>query len=97
MNKLVGLKSKMYLMLSDDGKESNSTKRVHIAIEFNEFRDTSSNKKLVRNKMKRIQSTKHKIGTKEINKISLSVSDDKRFVLNDGIYTLVYFLRELRK
>ena len=32
MNKFVGLKSKMYSMLSDDGKESNSAKGVHIAI-----------------------------------------------------------------
>ena len=32
MNKFVGLKSKMYSMLSDGGKESNSTKGVHIAI-----------------------------------------------------------------
>ena len=30
--KFVGLKSKMYSMLSDDGKESNLTKGVHIAI-----------------------------------------------------------------
>ena len=41
--------------------------------------------------MKRIQSKKHKIGTYEINKIQLSCFDDKRFVLNDGIYTLAYF------
>ena len=47
--------------------------------------------------MKRIQSKKHKIGTCEIDKISLSVFDDKRFVLNDGIHTLAYFHRELRK
>ena len=47
--------------------------------------------------MKRIQSKKHKIGTYEIKKISLSVFDDKRFVLDDGIYTLTYFHRELKK
>ena len=47
--------------------------------------------------MKRIQSKKHKTGTYEINIISLSVFDDKRFVLNDGIHTLAYFHRELRK
>ena len=47
--------------------------------------------------MKRIQSKKHKIGTYEINKISLSVFDDKRFILDDGIYTLSYFHRELKK
>ena len=47
--------------------------------------------------MKRIQSKKHKIGTYEINKISLSCFDNKRFVLDDGIHTLAYFHRELKK
>ena len=41
--------------------------------------------------MKRIQSKKHKLGTYEIDKISLSCFDDKRYVLNDGIYALAYF------
>ena len=41
--------------------------------------------------MKRIQSKKHKIGTYEIEKISLLCFDDKRFVLDDEIYTLAYF------
>ena len=41
--------------------------------------------------MKRIQSKNHKLGTYEIDKISLSCSDDKRYVLDDGIYTLAYF------
>ena len=47
--------------------------------------------------MKRIQSKKHKIGTYEMNKISLTCFDDKRFVLNDGIHTLPYFHKDLRK
>ena len=41
--------------------------------------------------MKRIQSKKHKLGTYEIDKISLSCFDNKRYVLDDGIYTLSYF------
>ena len=41
--------------------------------------------------MKRIQSKKHKLGTYEIDKISLSCFDDKRYVLDDGIYALSYF------
>ena len=45
INKLVGLKSKMHSSLSDDGKESNTTRGVNIATEFNEFRDTLFNKK----------------------------------------------------
>ena len=38
--------------------------------------------------MKRIQSKKHKLGTYEIDEISLSCCDDKRYVLHDGIHTL---------
>ena len=33
--------------------------------------------------MKRIQAEKHKIGTYEIGKISLSCIDDKRYALDD--------------
>ena len=34
------------------------------------------------------------MGTYEIKKISLSVFDDKKFVLNNGIYTLAYFHKD---
>ena len=93
INKFVGLKSKMYSIKNIDGKESNLAKGVNIATEFNEFKDTLFNKKILRHKMRRIQTKKHKLGTYEINKISLSYFDDKRFVLNDGIYTRVYFIK----
>ena len=92
----VGLKSKMYSMKDIDGKNSNTAKGANIAIEFNEFKDTLFNKKIIRHKMRRIQGKKHKMGTYEINKISLSVFDDKRFVLNDGIHTLAYFHNDLK-
>ena len=71
IDEFVGLKLKMHSMLSDDGKESNTAKGVNIATEFNEFKDTLFNKKVLRHKMKRIQSKKHKVGTYEVNKISL--------------------------
>ena len=57
-NEFVGLKSKMYSMKNVDGTESNIAKGVNIATEFNEFRDTSFIKKVIRHKMKRIQSKK---------------------------------------
>ena len=91
VDEFVGLKSKMYSVKNIDGKESNIAKGVNIATEFNELKDTLFNKKVVRHKMKRIQSKKHKIETYEINKISLSCFGDKRFVLNDGIHTLACF------
>ena len=47
--------------------------------------------------MKRIHSKKHKIGTCEVNKISLWCFDGKRFALDDGVYTLAYFHKDLKK
>ena len=58
-------------MKNIDGKESNTAKGVNIATEFNEFKDTLLNSKIIRHKMRRIQSKKHKIGTYKINTISL--------------------------
>ena len=50
IDEFVGLKPKMYSMLSDDGKESNTAKGVNIATEFNGFRETLFNKKVVNEK-----------------------------------------------
>ena len=72
IDEFVGLKSKMYSMKNIDGKESNTAKEVNIVTEFNEFKELL-NFVQQENKMRRIQSKKHKIGTYEINKISLFV------------------------
>ena len=58
--------------------------------------DVLSNKKIIRDKMKRIQSKLHKIGTYEVCKISLSCFDDKRHILDDGINSLAYFHKDVR-
>ena len=63
-------------------------------LSFDKFKDVLFNEKLIRHKMKRIQSKKHELGTYEIDEISLSCFDDKRYVLDDGIYTLVYFHKD---
>ena len=62
----------MYSMKNIDGKESNTAKGVNIATEFNEFKDTLFNKKIIRHKMRRIQGKKHKMRTQQIDKISFS-------------------------
>ena len=95
-DEFVALKSKMYSMKYIDGKESNTAKGVNIATASNEFKDTLFNKKIIRHKMRRIQGKKHQMGACEINKISLSVFGDKRFVLNNGIHTLTYFHKDLK-
>ena len=64
---------------------------MSIATEFDKFKDVLFNKKIIRHKMKRIQSKKHKLGTYEVDKISLSCFDNKIYVLDDRICTLAYF------
>ena len=49
---------------------------------------------LIKKEKKRIQAKKQKIGTYEIDKISLSWFDDKRFILDDGVHTLAYFHKD---
>ena len=87
----------MYSIKNIDGKECNRAKGVSIATEFNEFKDTLFNKKMLRYKMARIQSKLHKIGTYEIDKKSLSVFDDRRSVSDDSIHTLAYFHKNFKK
>ena len=53
--------------------------KVIMATEFKTFKDILFNEKVIRHKMKRIQSKKHKLGSYEIDKISLSCFDDNRF------------------
>ena len=73
IDEFAGLKSKMHSMKNIDGEESNTAKGVNIATEFNEFKGNLFNKKITQHKMRRIQGKKHKMGTYEIKKVSLSV------------------------
>ena len=68
---------------------------MNITTEFNEFKDILFNKKIMRHKMRRIQSKKHKLGRYEINKISLSCFNDKRYVQHDSINTFAYFHKDI--
>ena len=94
IDQFIGSKSKMYSIKKIDGSESSTAKGVNITTEFNEFKDVLLKKNNIRHKTKRIHAKKHKIGTYETDKISLSCFDDKRYVLGDGIYTLAYFHKD---
>ena len=93
-DEFVGLKSKIYSIKKNYGKECNTAKGVSIAIEFNKFKNALFRKKNILHKMKRIQSKKYKLGTYKMNKISLSCFDSKRYVLDDGVRTLAYFHKD---
>lgn len=41
-------------------------------------------------KMKTIRSQIHEIGSYELNKVSLSCFDDKRYILKDGVSSYAY-------
>ena len=63
--------------------------------EFNEFKDTLFNKKVLRHKMRRIQGKnikwEHTKSTK-YHYLFLIIKD----VLNDGIHALAYFYKDLK-
>ena len=48
INKFIGLKSKMYCIVSDDDTEVNIAKGVNISITFNECEDVLFNEKIIR-------------------------------------------------
>ena len=65
-----------------------------LGLRYSEFYDVLFNKKVVRHSMKRIQAKKHKLGTYDVCKISLSCFDEKRYLLNDGVNSWAYFHKD---
>ena len=91
IEEFVGLKPKMY-SISAGGRQKLSAKGVcryaqkHLTHDvYEKVLQTYRSIKLLNT---RIGSTKHQIQTIQINKVSLSCFDDKRFLLEDGISTL---------
>ena len=97
INAFVGLKSKIYSLICINNKEVNKAKGVNKKLRHKEYFDVLFNKKFVKHNMKRTQSKLHEVGTYDVYKISLSCFDDKRYVLDDGINTLAYFHKDIKK
>ena len=57
----VGLKSKMYSLIADNDKEGNKAKGVNKKVRHNKDVDALFNNKVIRHKMKRIQSKLQKV------------------------------------
>ena len=78
------LKPKMYLFLVGDNSEHKKTKDVNknvvATISHNEYKDHLLNNKRIRRSKNRNRSKDHRIGTYEINKISLPCFDDKIYI-----------------
>ena len=77
----------MYSLISVDDEEVTKAKEVNKTNRHKEFVHVLFNKKVIRHKMKRIQSKLHRLGTYDVCKISLSCFNDKRHVLNDDAFS----------
>ena len=66
--------------MAEEIKKQNESIKILLKTRHKEFVDVLFNKKMIRHKMKRIQSKLHKIGTYNVSKIPLSCFDDKRYV-----------------
>ena len=85
IEEFVTLKPKMYSYLhnSKHKKAKGVNRNVVATISHSKYKDVLLNKKCLRHSMNRIQSKDHKIGTHEINKISLSYLDNKIYIQNN--------------
>ena len=100
INESVGLKTKMFSLVSVGGKENKKTKGVNKNVvksfRHRELVDVLFNRKIMRHNMERIQRKLHRIWTYDVCKISLSFFDDKRYLLDDGINSLAHFHKNIR-
>ncbi|KAL9982414.1 hypothetical protein ACROYT_G004452 [Oculina patagonica] len=91
----IGLRSKMYSYIKDNlqvGKTAKGIKKSVIKkdITHENYKETLFNKTQMHHTMKTIRSQGHQLGSYEINKISLSCFDDKRYILDDGLTSYAY-------
>ena len=87
----------MHLFVTINDEEVTQAKGIDKKIKHKEFVDVLLGKKVIRHHMKRIQSKLHRVGTNDVYKISLSCFYDKRYVLDDGVNTLAYFHKDIKK
>ena len=95
IKEFVGLRSKMYSYIKDNKKGEKTAKGIKKNIIKNKIKHTDYKNVLFKNRqmqhtMKTIRSSKHQLGSYEINKISLSCFDDKRYILTKGKQSLAY-------
>ena len=95
IREFVGLKSKMYSYLTENNKVGKTCKGIakyviNKDITHKNYLDTLFNKSQLHHKMNTIRSKNHQICSYNINKVSLSCFDDKRYILDNGIKSLAY-------
>ena len=102
ITEFIGLRSKMYSYIKDDDNENKTAKGIKKNVIKNDlnhrnYKETLFNNQQLHHKMKTIRSINHQLGSYEINKVSLSCYDDKRYILNDGITSYAYGHHKINK
>ena len=95
ITEFIGLRSKIYSLNFDNGKEEKKAKGVVKCVVKNDIRHNMYRKVLDKNsrmysKMNVIRSVNHQLYMMSQTKVSLSAYDDKRYILNDGISSYAY-------
>ena len=95
IKEFVGLRAKLYSFIMEDGKENKRCKGVkkqvvESSITHEDYKTCLRTGKEQLRKQNILRSYEHEVFTEEINKISLSSIDDKRYILGDGIHTLAW-------
>ena len=95
IKEFVGLRAKLYSFKMDDETENKRCKGVKKqvvkkTITHEDYKTCLTTGKEILRKQNILRSYNHEIYTEEVNKIALSATDDKRFILSDGKDTLAW-------
>ena len=94
MTEFIALRSKMYSYKTKNGEEKKlkgiSKNVVKKCITFDDYKEALYNEKISKHSIRTLGSEKHNMYLKEVNKISLSPYDDKRYIESDKIHTRPY-------
>jgi len=85
----------MYSYIKDNQKGGKTAKGIKKNIIKNnikhaDYKEVLFNNKQIHHTMKTIRSSNHQLGSYELNKVSLSCFDDKRYIANNGIKSFAY-------
>ena len=85
----------MYFYTKENNKNDKKDKGlkknvIKSNIKNEDYKKTLINNEQIKHKMKTIRSDNHRLRSYEINKISLSCFDDKRYILEGGISSYAY-------
>ena len=94
LNSLV-LSLRWFLIIKDNEKGGRTAKGIKKNviknnIKHEDHKNTLMNNEQMHHKMKTIRSQTHQLGSYEINKVSLSCFDDKRYIHDNGTSSYAY-------